>query len=207
MIPKKLIYCWFGFGKKPKLVENCIDSWKRIVPDYEVYEINENNWDVSEYDYSKKAYEEKKWAFVNDIAKLSYVYENGGITLDADVEIIKPFTKNMLSQRAFTSKESSGKWISAVIAAEKQHPWIRKILRYYNKNEFVYDPRNITNTIILDGINKSWYKETIGDIIFLHEDVVIYPRCFLECKNWSTGKIEITDDSCCIHHYLGSWLS
>lgn len=31
MIPKKIHYCWFGRGEKPKLAQKCIASWKNIV--------------------------------------------------------------------------------------------------------------------------------------------------------------------------------
>lgn len=30
MIPKIIHYCWFGRGEKPKKIQNCIDSWKKI---------------------------------------------------------------------------------------------------------------------------------------------------------------------------------
>lgn len=32
----------------------------------------------------------KKWAFVSDYARLKIVYEQGGIYMDVDVELIKP---------------------------------------------------------------------------------------------------------------------
>ena len=36
MIPKKIHYCWFGYGEKNKLVQKCIASWKKYCPDYEI---------------------------------------------------------------------------------------------------------------------------------------------------------------------------
>ena len=38
MIPKKIHYCWFGYGEKNKLVQKCIASWKKYCPDYEIIE-------------------------------------------------------------------------------------------------------------------------------------------------------------------------
>ena len=46
MIPKKIHYCWFGRGKKPKLAKKCIASWKKYCPDYEIIEWNEDNFDI-----------------------------------------------------------------------------------------------------------------------------------------------------------------
>lgn len=46
MIPKKIHYCWFGGNKKSKLILECIKSWKRYFPDYEIIEWNEGNFDM-----------------------------------------------------------------------------------------------------------------------------------------------------------------
>ena len=55
MIPKIIHYCWFGGNPKPELIEKCISSWREYCPDYEIIEWNENNWDISKYDYAKEA--------------------------------------------------------------------------------------------------------------------------------------------------------
>ena len=47
MIPKKIHYCWFGRGEKPKLAKKCIASWKKYCPDYEIIEWNEDNFDIN----------------------------------------------------------------------------------------------------------------------------------------------------------------
>lgn len=206
MISKTIMYSWFGKNEKPKLIQKCIDSWKKLCPEYNIIEINENNWDISKYSYTKEAYEQKKWAFVSDVARFDWLIDNSGITLDADIEIIKPFSDELLSLRGFTSKESQGRWISAVIASEKSHPWVKKILKYYKKNDFIYNPSKICNTTIIDTINKSWFKNEENNIITLYEDIKIFPRNYFECKNWATGNIEITPDSYTVHHYTASWL-
>ena len=38
MIPKKIHYCWFGENEKPLLVIECIKSWQKYCPDYEIME-------------------------------------------------------------------------------------------------------------------------------------------------------------------------
>ena len=89
MIPKKIHYCWFGRGEKPKLARKCIESWKRYCPDFEIIEWNEDNFDVTKYAYSKYCFDNKKWAFLSDFVRLIVIYENGGIYFDTDVEVIK----------------------------------------------------------------------------------------------------------------------
>ena len=40
MIPKIIHYCWFGRNPLPESAINCINSWKKFFPDYEIKEWN-----------------------------------------------------------------------------------------------------------------------------------------------------------------------
>ena len=46
MIEKKIYYVWIGNAKKPDIFYKCLDSWKRNLPDFEITEINEKNFDM-----------------------------------------------------------------------------------------------------------------------------------------------------------------
>ena len=43
MIPKIIHYCWFGKGIMPKSQADCIKSWEKILPDYEIMRWDENS--------------------------------------------------------------------------------------------------------------------------------------------------------------------
>ena len=88
MIPKIIHYCWFGRGELPVLAQKCISSWKKYMPDCEIKEWNEDNFDVNMIQYSKDAYKNKKYAFVSDYARFCILRDHGGIYLDVDVELI-----------------------------------------------------------------------------------------------------------------------
>ena len=89
-IPKIIHYCWFGKSPKPEIFEKCYQSWKTYAPDYEIIEWNEENFDIQKFPFVKQAYDNKKYAFVSDVARLSIVYEHGGVYLDTDVELRAP---------------------------------------------------------------------------------------------------------------------
>ena len=89
MIPKVIHYCWFGGQPLPESALKCIESWRRFCPDYEIKQWSEENYDVNKIQYIKEAYQEKKFAFVTDVARLDIIYSEGGIYLDTDVELIK----------------------------------------------------------------------------------------------------------------------
>ena len=59
MIPKIIHYCWFGESEKSALHIKCIESWKKYLPDYEIKEWNESNFDVNTVAYVKQALMQK----------------------------------------------------------------------------------------------------------------------------------------------------
>lgn len=73
-----------------KKIKKCIESWRKYCPDYEIVEWNEDNFDVYQNAYTKYCYDNKKYAFLSDYARLLIVYFEGGIYYDTDVEVIKP---------------------------------------------------------------------------------------------------------------------
>lgn len=56
-IPKVIHYCWFGGGKLDELSQRCIESWKEKLPDYEIKEWNESNFDIKINKFVNEAYE------------------------------------------------------------------------------------------------------------------------------------------------------
>ena len=106
-IPKVIHYCWFGKGEMPKLAKKCIKSWEKYCPGFEIICHNEDNFDLSQNRYMCEAYEAGKWAFVSDFARLKIIYDNGGIYLDTDVELIKPID-DLLEGKGFMGFDEKG---------------------------------------------------------------------------------------------------
>ena len=90
-IPKVIHYCWFGRGEMPDKEKMCIKTWKKYFPKYELRLWNEDNFDYKQCSFAKQAYENKKYAFVSDYARAKLLYEYGGVYLDTDVQVLKPF--------------------------------------------------------------------------------------------------------------------
>ena len=51
MIPKKIHYVWVGHNPKSPIIEECIATWKKKLPDYQIIEWNEDNFDMHENRY------------------------------------------------------------------------------------------------------------------------------------------------------------
>lgn len=91
LIPKKIHYVWFGGKDLPQEYIDNIDTWKKYNPDYEIVRWDESNYDVEKTDFTREAYKAGKWSHLSNYVRLEVIYENGGIYLDTDVEVIKNF--------------------------------------------------------------------------------------------------------------------
>lgn len=208
MIPKIIHYCWFGGNELPGLAIHCINSWKKYLPEYEIKEWNESNVDLNENVYIKEAYENKKWAFITDYIRLKVMYEYGGIYMDTDVEVLKPLDE-FLKNEAFSGYETDEYVPTGIMASVKRQRFIEKLLTYYSDRHFVdtdgildmtTNVKIITNIAVNYGLNPNNTKQIIEGMCF-------YPKDFFCPKDRVDGVVYATENTACIHHFNGSWLS
>lgn len=136
MIPKKIHYVWLGKGEKNERTKKCIESWKKYLPDYEIIEWNEDNFNIEYNDFTKQSYEKKKYAFTSDVIRLYALYTEGGIYMDTDVEVYKPLDE-FLQEQGFSGFEDINYPVCATMGAEKGNPVIKLMLDYYNCVDFI----------------------------------------------------------------------
>ena len=194
MIPKIIHYCWFGGKPKPESFFICLESWQKALPDYEIIEWNESNFDLNCCEYVKLAAENKKWAFVSDYSRALALYEHGGIYMDIDVEV-KFSLDEFLSHRAFSGFEIKGSPFTALWGTEKGHPWAARVLEFYN-NKIDFDLT--TNTVFVSDllVNEYNINPNKDELQIGKEGIVIYPStyfCLDLPKNYAT------------HHFVGTW--
>ena len=130
MIPKVIHYCWFGRNPKSPLIERCIKSWHEKLPDFEIREWNEDNFDVSAHKYTKAAYSDKKWAFVSDYARLKILEEHGGIYLDTDMFVLRDMAP-LLGDELFIGKEDDVYVNAAILGSVPAHPFLKSLIQKY----------------------------------------------------------------------------
>lgn len=213
MIPKKIHYCWFGNGKLPEKDLKCIESWKKYCPDYEIIQWNEKNYDIEKNRYMKEAYDEGKYGFVPDYARLDIIYNHGGIYLDTDVELLKSLDSLLDNSgfAGFESIDSNKKFIALGLGfgAEKGNKIIKKMRDDYENIPFklndeklnlIPSPTYSTRVLSNLGLKRNGMLQEIDGFVFLPEDYL----CPLSCV---TNKLNITENTISIHHYNGSWLT
>lgn len=210
MLPKKIHYCWFGENELPDLAIKCIESWKKYCPDYEIIEWNETNFDLECCDFVKEAYKTKKWAFVSDYARLKVVYDNGGIYLDTDVELVKSLDI-LLQEKCYFGEETTGYVNTGLgFGAEKHSPIIDLLLKEYYNKHFINDdgsynmdpcPKINTKPLLQFGYSFS------GNKIWRCDDFTVYPPEYFCPLEYNTNKMNITANTLSIHLFNASWLS
>ena len=160
MIPKIIHYCWFGRGEKPKKIQKCIDSWKRVLTDYQIIEWNEDNFNVSKLKYTQDAYNAKKYAFVSDVARVKALYEMGGIYLDTDVMVYKTFD-SVLDNKCVLGFEQDNYVATSFMACVKEHNLMKQFFELYSDLSFYDENGNIipgtnvsklTNMLLVKGL-------------------------------------------------------
>lgn len=209
MIPKIIHYCWFGRGEMPQLALDCLESWKKYLPEYEIRLWNEDNFDINSYTYVAQAYKERKFAFVSDVCRLHALKEVGGLYLDTDVEFIRPLSDKFMDDVAFTGFEDD--LVSAgIIGSVKNGEWISDLLASYRDRSFYGANGELDITPITEMITNFMAREKgiIPKNAYQKLDgyCTIYPSEYFYPKSWKTLKTNITPNTYCIHHFAASWL-
>lgn len=204
-IPKKINYVWLGGNKKPDLIKRCINSWHIFLPDWEIKEWNESNFPFNEYEFSKGAMQQKRWAFAADVARIHAVYFNGGICLDTDMEVLKPL-EPLLNQAGFACREGHRAISFGVVGAVQYHPLLRDMLLWYKHIKVSFDYGDISSTRIMAKIIKQKYnpqfnKEEATTI----NHMTIYPESYFLPHKIDENKFDIKDNTYTIHYGTGLW--
>lgn len=152
MIPKLIHYSWFSGEPYPEHLKRCMDTWARVLPDYELMLWDADRLRAIGNTFADEAVSVRKWAFAADFVRLYAVYHYGGIWLDTDVEMFKSFDP-FLGDGMFIGREyyvHNDRWgrdyttlTSHCFGAEKEHPFLAECLEFYEHRHFIrsHNPR------------------------------------------------------------------
>lgn len=209
MIPKVIHYCWFGGNPLPDMAKQCIESWKKFFPDYEIIEWNETNFDLKGCDYCREAYQAKKWAFVSDYARFWILYNYGGLYFDTDVEVIKDM-REIVNRGAFMGCEAVNKCAPGLgLGVNPGHDLYKEILDFYNTIHFINEDGTLNEQTVVFYTTNIMKEHGLQEVDKIQNiaGVYIYPAEYFCPMNYGTGKLMITKNTVSIHHYSASWHS
>ena len=209
MIPKIIHFCWFGHNPYPDKVKKCIQSWKKLLPEYEIICWNEENFDVNICQFTRDAYKKGKYAFVSDYARLYVLNKYGGIYLDVDVEVIKPFD-DILNNKMIIALDETGDITGAFLASEKNQIFLQALLNLYNRMPFIKKDGSLNMTV-----NNIWMQKVLKQYGYikanrrqhLADDIEVFPDDYFHARSNVSGKLRVTSRTYCIHYHTLLWVS
>ena len=207
-IPKMIHYCWFGESEKPEIVKKCINSWKMNLQEYEIIEWNEENFDINCNSYVREAHESGKFAFVSDYVRVYALYHFGGIYLDTDVEVFKPFD-DLLYHDSFWGFEQENYIATSTIGASKENTLIKSFLDSYQEKRFIKEDgthNELTNVAIVTNILNDFGLKMNGEYQELKGIGVFYPQTYFSPYDYINCRKFITENTYAMHHFYKSWL-
>ena len=216
----------------PAETVKCIESWKRVMPEYELVLWDMDRFDVSSVPFVEVACYKKKWAAAADYIRLYSVYTEGGIYMDTDVYTVKPFD-DLLSNAFFTAIECIKPYVesedyaaqidknglpktkdvfairfglqAAVFGGIKGHPFLYSCMDWYKDNPISMSDGTYLNPIIAPRV----YAQVALEYGFCYKDEMQYLAegvVIYPSSLVAVSPYYACDDNYGIHCTYGSWL-
>lgn len=228
-IPKLIHYVWFG-GEKPQSVIDCIDSWKKNLPDYEIKCWNDKNFDVNSVRWVKEAIEMKKWSLASDYIRHYALYTEGGIYMDTDVKVFKSldeflhwdfFTSieyhpNHFERIGINQVDKNGHVIppnqyvggygllAAMIASKKGLPFIKECMDFFGNRPFIQEDGSLFTKIINPAVMAD--IATRYGFVYQNKDQLLPGNMMIYNASVFASNTRLrTKDSYSMHFADGSW--
>ena len=212
MIPKKIHYCWLSGDPFPADIEQYLSTWRTTLPDYEFILWDKSKFDIETTPWVKEAFEARKYAFAADYIRLYALYNEGGIYLDTDIEVVKSFN-DLLHLPYVLGTEGGGLIEAGVMMSSPREEWARICLDYYDNRHFrkengSFDTLPLPRIIDLQ-LSKRFEMRPIHSVPQSYSDknVIYYlPKEYFSAKDAETGIVTKTTNTYSVHHFAGSWL-
>lgn len=230
MIPKKIHYCWLSGDALPRKIRQCMDTWRKQLPDYELKLWDMDSFDVGSVPFVEEACRMRKWAFAADYIRMYALYHEGGLYLDSDVKVLK--TLDPLLGHSFMSAmeyhpsqiakdgamlmiDSQGHRVkdgyvsgiqiqAAVMGAEAHHPFVKDVLQWYENNNFINADGSLLTNIVSPMIYAR-IAEKYG-FVYKDEDQQLQDGIMIYASNMIAGnKHEVTPRTRAVHLCAHSW--
>ncbi|MDR1507315.1 MAG: hypothetical protein LBI67_09470, partial [Treponema sp.] len=231
LIPKRIHYCWLSGKKMPQEILASIESWKNSMPDYEFVLWDRNKFDINSVTWVAEACSVKKWALAADYIRLYAVYTEGGIYLDSDVHVLKPFN-DLLTYDFFTCFEwerstnifkdvvnsdlddiqivGDIQIEAAIFGGIQGHPFLMDCMNWYKNRHFIlnngeYNCRVIAPHIYAAVAQKYGFRY-IHEEQKLKNNMIIFPQGAKFCSPFhNTYTNRISHDIYAVHWHAAAW--
>ncbi|MDR1129335.1 MAG: glycosyl transferase [Treponema sp.] len=214
-IPQIIHYCWLSDNPVPADYQTHMELWKIKLPEYQFILWDTKRFDLNKTAWTRQAFDTGMYAYASDYIRFFAVYSYGGIYLDMDMEIVKPFGELLDSGLMLAYENHISENLEAgCFGAVKSHEYIRKCMEYYEINDFI-DKEDMGKIMRMAASERHDYIDPVisPEIMknalecFKDEEYKIYPREYFTAKNIVTGAIERTKNTYTVHHFATQYHS
>lgn len=213
--PKRLITTWIcdeqhGTYRESdkKMFYRCLESWHRLMPDYDIRIVSIGNI----FDYGSDPWAEAQLRAMNGIGlsqwvKVWWLEKIGGVSLDMDQEAVTRFDR-LLDGTYFTGHFGSEPYVgNGITGAPQGHPFLREQIAYLptldtSDPQFGNEsgPRMVTRLLK----DKGWHGR---DEYCRMEGITVYPHQTFYPYHWRERFHPkcIKPDTVAMHHWASSW--
>lgn len=232
MIPKTIHICWFSGEDYTPFIKECMATWKIHLPEFEIRIWNKDSFDFDSIPFVKEAFHAKKWAFAADYVRLYALYTEGGLYLDSDVKILRPFKETWFDYDFFSAHEIhpglfedaggikqlnssylpiNGEIITgfavqgAIFASVPNHPYVKDCLEQYKDLRLFADDGTMNLKQVIIGSVITPVAEKYGYTYQNKEQVLRENMLILPANILVGNSIYLDRKSYAIHLINGSW--
>jgi len=209
MIKKTIHYVWVGSREIPEKHCAFIRGWRELHPDWEIIKWNEENFDCESNPWVKHAIEKKNYSLAADVIRSWVLVNHGGIYLDTDVELFKPFDELAAENDFFIGYESDLWFGCAVLGAKKGHKIMHEVYeRYLSPCENLNAGSNMKCVFNFSAVIKRLYGIKLdGKTKKIDDNVKLLSSDYFFPQNYITRRTVMTDNTMTMHHYSSTWHS
>jgi hypothetical protein len=218
-IPKIIHLCWFSGDPFPAEIKYCMDTWKKVLPDYKI-----RLWTMKDAlslhcKYVDETLLMKKWATAADVVRLYAIYTEGGVYMDSDIFLKRRFD-DFMTDKFVTFHECEWDYFkkevkrnpeeevpfglqAAFMMGEKGNPFCKALLDHYYTLRFI-NPDKSLNTRIAPFI----YADVAEKYGYIYKNVTQHLPIgvtIYDSKNLALRKQYQSPDCFAVHRISHSW--
>ncbi len=198
-----MIHCvWLGGAPKPPVVLQCLESWRRMCPGWEIREWGDEALKGLGNRYLREAVEHRKWAFAADYMRLKVLNDHGGFYLDTDLELLRPIDEFCANDftTGFIDRPPNVFLNMCFLGAAKGNRLVAEMLEEYERIPFVGENGELDQTPNV--VRFARYFSSRGfDFSDAHAEVAISPA-----ERIYPVEVFNSKEGCAFHHAAASWL-
>jgi mannosyltransferase OCH1-like enzyme len=183
--------------------ERCIETWRKVLPDWRIMLWDDKN--APDIPFVQKAIRRRP-ILASNFVKYWALAEHGGVFLDNDVEILRPFELDHGAFVGFQRDEVEDDCVnSAVIASVKGHGLMNEMVEEIGRQSMDIFPvwcgcTLLTQKLRERGMHGLNVEQKVGDVMVYSKER-FYPWRWDEAAD----STRITDRTLAVHWWEGSW--